>query len=99
MLYGRFPFKAQTQKELFEKITEAKFEFSNGIEINEKIKILLLKLFVTIPPQRSSLQEILNDIFLLNFNFCPIREKKIYLLKCIKSLIYSFNRKQKFNKI
>ena len=65
MLYGRFPFKAQTQKELFEKISEAKVEFPDDIEINEKIKILLLKIFVTIPPQRPSLQEILNDVSLL----------------------------------
>jgi hypothetical protein len=65
MLYGRFPFKAQTQKELFEKITEAKVKFPNDIEINDKIKILLLKIFVAIPPQRPSLQEILNDISLL----------------------------------
>ena len=65
MLYGRFPFKGQTQKELFEKINEAKVEFPNDIEINDKIKILLLKIFVTIPPQRPSLQEILNDISLL----------------------------------
>ena len=65
MLYGRFPFKAPTQKELFKKITEAKVEFPNDIEINDKIKILLLKIFVTIPPQRPSLQEILNDISLL----------------------------------
>ena len=65
MLYGRFPFKAQNQKELFEKITEAKVEFPNDIEVNDKIKILLLKIFVTIPPQRPSLQEILNDISLL----------------------------------
>jgi len=65
MLYGRFPFKAQTQKELFDKINEAKVEFPDDIEINDKIKILLLKIFVTIPPQRPSLQEILNDISLL----------------------------------
>ena len=65
MLYGRFPFKGQTQKELFEKINEAKVEFPNDIEINDKIKILLLKIFVAIPPQRPSLQEILNDISLL----------------------------------
>ncbi len=65
MLYGRFPFKAKTQNELFQKINEAQVEFPNEIEINDKIKILLKKIFVIIPTQRPSLQEILNDILLL----------------------------------
>ena len=65
MLYGRFPFKAQTQKELFKKINEAKVEFPEDIEINDKIKILLKKIFVIVPAQRPSLKEILNDILLL----------------------------------
>ena len=65
MLYGRFPFKASTQSELFKKINEAEIEFPDNIEINDKIKILLKKIFVLIPAQRPSLQEILNDILLL----------------------------------
>ena len=65
MLYGRFPFKAKTQSELFKKINDAEVEFPNDIEINDKIKILLKKIFVLIPAQRPSLQEILNDILLL----------------------------------
>ena len=65
MLYGRFPFRAKTQKELFEKINEAKIEFPDDIEINDKIKILLKKIFVVVPTQRPSLNEILNDISLL----------------------------------
>ena len=65
MLYGRFPFMAKNQNELFKKINEAQVEFPDEIEVNEKIKILLKKIFVIIPAQRPSLQEILNDILLL----------------------------------
>ena len=65
MLYGRFPFLAKNQNELFKKINEAQVEFPDEIEVNEKIKILLKKIFVIIPAQRPSLQEILNDILLL----------------------------------
>ena len=65
MLYGRFPFKAKTQSDLFKKINDAEVEFPNDVEINDKIKILLKKIFVLIPAQRPSLQEILNDILLL----------------------------------
>ena len=65
MLYGRFPFKAQTQEELFKKINEAQVEFPEDIEVNDKIKILLKRIFVVVPTQRPSLQEILNDISLL----------------------------------
>ena len=65
MLYGRFPFMAKNQNDLFKKINEAKVEFPEEIEVNEKIKILLKKIFVIIPAQRPSLQEILNDILLL----------------------------------
>ena len=65
MLYGRFPFKGKNQEELFKKINEAKVEFPDDIEVNDKIKILLKKILVVIPTQRPSLQEILNDILLL----------------------------------
>ena len=65
MLYGRFPFKAQTQEELFKKINEAQVDFPEDIEVNDKIKILLKRIFVVVPTQRPSLQEILNDISLL----------------------------------
>ena len=65
MLFGRFPFKAKTQEELFNKINKGQIAFPKDIEINEKIKILLKKIFVREPAQRPSLQEILNDILLL----------------------------------
>ena len=65
MLYGRFPFKGKNQEDLFQKINEAKIEFPDDIEVNDKIKILLKKILVVIPTQRPSLQEILNDILLL----------------------------------
>ena len=65
MLYGRFPFKAKNQEELFKKINETQIEFPEDIEVNDKIKILLKKIFVIEPTQRPSLKEILNDILLL----------------------------------
>ena len=65
MLYGRFPFKANPQEDLFKVINDAKVEFPEDIEVNYKIKMLLKKIFVVVPTQRPSLQEILNDILLL----------------------------------
>ena len=65
MLYGRFPFKANAQEDLFKVINDAKVEFPEDIEVNDKIKKLLKKIFVVVPTQRPSLQEILNDILLL----------------------------------
>ena len=65
MLFGRFPFKAKNQEELFKKINEIRIEFPEDIEINDKIKLLLKKIFVIEPNQRPSLQEILNEILLL----------------------------------
>ena len=65
MLYGKFPFKAQTQDELFTKINKAQVVFPHDIKINNKIKKLLTEIFVKIPSQRPSLKEILDDILLL----------------------------------
>ena len=62
MLYGRFPFKGKTQKELFENIKNCEVEFPNYIKINEKIISLFKKIFVISPIQRPSLNEILNEI-------------------------------------
>ena len=66
MLYGRFPFRAKTQDELFVKINEAYVIFPDDIEVNYKIKDLLRKIFVVIPTQRISLNEILNELILLD---------------------------------
>ena len=66
MLYGRFPFRAKTQDELFVKINEANVIFPDDIEVNYKIKDLLRKIFVVIPTQRISLNEILNELLLLD---------------------------------
>ena len=66
MLYGRFPFRAKTQEELFVKINEANVIFPDDIEVNYKIKDLLRKIFVVIPTQRISLNEILNELILLD---------------------------------
>ena len=65
MLYGKFPFKAKTQDELFTKINKAQVVFPNDIKVNNKIKKLLTEIFVKIPSKRPSLQEILDDILLL----------------------------------
>ena len=62
MLYGRFPFKGKTQKELFENIKKGEVEFPDYININEKIISLIKKIFVISPMQRPSLNEILDEI-------------------------------------
>mgnify|MGYP002624591045 CR=1 FL=1 len=66
MLYGRFPFRAKTQEDLFQKINEANVIFPDDIEVSYKIKELLRKIFVVIPTQRISLNEILNELILLD---------------------------------
>ena len=65
MLFGRFPFKGKTQEELFENIKKCEFEFPEEIEVSDEIKLLFKKIFVDIPAQRPSLNEILNDINLI----------------------------------
>ena len=62
MLYGRFPFKAKTQEELFDKINEAEVVFPEDIEISEYTKDLIRKFFVVVPTQRMSLNEIINEL-------------------------------------
>ena len=62
MLYGRFPFKGKTQKELFENIKKGEVVFPDDIKINEKIISLIKKIFVVSPIQRPSLKEILEEI-------------------------------------
>ena len=62
MLYGRFPFKGKTQKELFENIKKGEVVFPDDIKINKKIISLIKKIFVVSPIQRPSLKEILEEI-------------------------------------
>ena len=62
MLYGRFPFKGKTQKELFENIKKCEVVFPDDIKINEKIISLIKKIFVVSPIQRPSLKEIFEEI-------------------------------------
>ena len=62
MLYGRFPFRAKKQEELFEKINEAKIIFPEEIEVSDQVKELIKKIFIIIPTQRLSLNEILNEL-------------------------------------
>ena len=65
MLFGRFPFKGKSQKELFENIKKCEVDFPKDILVNEKIYILLKKIFVNTPTQRPSLSEILNEITMI----------------------------------
>jgi tRNA A-37 threonylcarbamoyl transferase component Bud32 len=65
MLFGRFPFKGKTQKELFESIKKCEVEFPEEIKVSDEIKLLFKKIFVDIPAQRPSPNEILNEINLI----------------------------------
>ena len=60
LLFGIFPFKGKDEDDLFEKIKEANLTFPEYNEINEKTKELFEKIFVKIPNQRISLDEIIN---------------------------------------
>ena len=62
MLYGRFPFRAKKQEDLFDKINEANLIFPEDIIVSEPTKDLLRKIFVVIPTQRLSLSEILSEL-------------------------------------
>jgi MAP/microtubule affinity-regulating kinase len=66
MLYGRFPFRAKQQEELFAKINEANVIFPEDIEINDVIKNIIRQIFVVIPTQRLSLNELLIELELLD---------------------------------
>ena len=60
LLFGIFPFKGKSEDDLFEKINEAKFNFPEYNEICEKTRQLFEKIFVKIPNERISLDEIIN---------------------------------------
>ena len=60
LLFGIFPFKGKNEDDLFEKINEAKFNFPEYNEICEKTRQLFEKIFVKIPNERISLDEIIN---------------------------------------
>ena len=61
MLFGDFPFRANKQEELFQLITEGNLIFPDDIEVSDKAKNLLSKIFVNKPTKRISLEELLND--------------------------------------
>ena len=65
MLFGRFPFRAKMQKDLFIKINQAQLIFPKEIDIDERLKLLFKKIFVIVPTQRPSLSEILNEIMII----------------------------------
>ena len=60
MLFGVFPFKGKDEDELFEKIKEAKLSFPEYNPISDKTKELFEKIFVVIPSDRISLDEMIN---------------------------------------
>ena len=61
MLFGNFPFKANTEEKLFELINEAKVVFPDYVDVSDEVKKLLLKIIVIEPKKRISLEDILND--------------------------------------
>ena len=63
MIFGRFPFNANNDDDLFDLINEGKFEFPKDIETSEELKNLIEKIIVVEPSKRPSLNEILNDIW------------------------------------
>ena len=62
MLFGRFPFRAKKQEELFREINEANVNFPEDIQISENTKNLIRKIFIVVPTQRLSLNEILIEL-------------------------------------
>ena len=60
MLFGIFPFKGKDEDELFEKIKEAYFTFPEYNRISNKTKELFKKIFVVIPNQRISFEDMIN---------------------------------------
>ena len=60
MLFGVFPFKGKDEDELFEKIKEAKINFPEYNPISDKTKELFGKIFVVIPSERISLDDMIN---------------------------------------
>ena len=61
MLFGNFPFKANSEEKLFELINNGKLIFPNNINVSDEVKKLLLKIVVIEPSKRLSLEEIIND--------------------------------------
>ena len=67
MLFGRFPFRAKNQEDLFKEINEANVIFPEDIYINENTKNLIRNIFIVIPTQRLSLKEIIIELnYILN---------------------------------
>ncbi len=64
MLYGRFPFRAQEDEDLFDLIKEGFIIFPDTPVISDNIKSLIKKIMNVNPRLRPSPEEILNDIIL-----------------------------------
>ena len=60
MLFGIFPFKGKDEDELFEKINEANITFPEYNPISDKTKELFKKIFIVIPNQRISFEDMIN---------------------------------------
>lgn len=71
LIYGRCPFRAQTEKELYRKISKGNFNFPDetyskmeefsDLKVSDKAKSLIKKIFQQRGSQRPTCQEILND--------------------------------------
>ena len=61
MLFGNFPFRANSEEKLFELISEGKVIFPNYVDVSDEVKKLLLKIIVIEPRKRMSLEDIIND--------------------------------------
>ena len=66
MIYGKFPFNANNNDDLFNLINEGKIEFPENINTSNEIKNLIKKIIVVEPCKRPSLYNILNDPWFKN---------------------------------
>ena len=62
MFFGQFPFKGENEDLLFESINNASIIFPEYVSLSKGVENVLKKIFVVIPNQRPSLEEIANDL-------------------------------------
>ena len=62
MLFGRFPFRAKDDEQLFELINEGNVEFPNDIIVDDYIKNLIKNILIINPLLRPTLEEIIDEI-------------------------------------
>ena len=66
MIYGKFPFNANNNDDLFNLINEGKVEFPEDINTSNEVKNLIKKIIVVEPCKRPSLSNIMNDPWFKN---------------------------------